>query len=87
MTQQRTVLAASMCLASAVVGAALATTATSAATPAHQTLRAATAGYLHGGYVLTDGTCPKHTVSVNALVRASTNSPGGHSNFGLCYIK
>jgi hypothetical protein len=86
MTKNRAFSTAAICFASAVAGSVLTLSATSAASPA-STGAAVTAHYLHGGYLLSDGKCPRHTVRVNAQVRASTNSPSGHSTFALCFIK
>jgi len=80
-----------LCLASAAFGGVVTLSAVSVASPgrAESTPQHSTgnAHYLHGGYVLTEGKCPKGTVSANASVRASTNAPSGHSTFPLCYVK
>jgi hypothetical protein len=86
---------AGLCLASAVLGGAVSWTAVAAASGHPATSRqpastrhSAPAHYLHGGYILTDGGhCPKHTVMVNASVRARTNAPSGRSSFPLCHIQ
>lgn len=77
---------AALCVASAGVGAVLATASTSAASPSSAATTPAV-HYLHGGYVLSEGRCPRGTVSVNAQVQALTNAPSGHTRFGLCYVK
>jgi hypothetical protein len=86
MTTKRAITTAAMCLGSAGVGAVLTFSTASSASPA-RSAAVAHHHYLHGGYILTDGSCPRYTVAVNAEVRARTNSATGHSKFGLCYIK
>jgi hypothetical protein len=75
-----------LCAASALLGGGLALT-TEAVASSHPAAARAATHYLGGGYLLADGKCPKHTVGVNASVKAQTNAPSGHSSFTLCYIK
>jgi hypothetical protein len=69
-------------------GGAAVTSATVASAGTHEAATPASSRhFLKGGYVLTDGKCPKGTVKVNARVRAQTNSPTGRSWFPLCFVK